>query len=370
MGAGRIQIMAQNEKGRYMKSVHITDIVCVRVVKEIIALRKEGIETTIVCAQVGVPDLIHLMGPIRFYRFRDFEQAAFLVTEEKPDIVHVHSEPAGLLAVLGCEQSPLRKAKFVLDIHDSVTLSSATDWIAKEDTLKAEAEDFKRADAVIVPSETYFKTFSKIFSPENGYNKKPILVRSLALDMPKPKSLTKLPGIAYWGGLTIDGWRDYKRLFTILGDIGWPVYAYAPGAEGLRSHYDDSGCVLRHCEYFDLMRQVSRHSLALIAPPSDGCKRWLGALPNKYFEAIALKIPILTWGCPDVALDIQRYGGGIVCADESSAIDVLRTRLTECKARTKPYTWAREIEPVVNTYQRLTGKISAGVGITLDTIKA
>jgi hypothetical protein len=361
--------MAQNEKGRPMKVVHVTETVCIRLVKEVIALRNEGINTVIVCAQVGAPDLISIMGPLRFYNFRNFEQASFVINEENPDVIHVHSEPAGLLSVLGCYRSPLRKKKFVLDLHDSVTLSAASDWIAKEDTLKAETEDFKRADAIIVPSNAYSDSYSRIFR-----DKKAVLVRSLALDVPQQKDLTKLTGLAYWGGLTVDGWRDYKRLFTIFGDIGWPVYAYAPGAEGLRDYYDDSGCVLRHCGYFDLMRQVSRHSIALICPPIENEPRWQSALPNKYWEAIAIGMPVLSLGCPEVGTDLARNGGGWYMPTEDAAITWLsQARLSgkglSVRPRTSRPTWASEIRPLVSTYQQLTGLIGAGVGLSIDNAR-
>ena len=268
---------------------HIARNACIRVMKEVISLRKAKIKTCVLGKSFGHQDMISLVGPVAHWQTEeDLLSTLWGATAE--DTYHVHAEPtdqAGLAHFI--RKSLGDKAVIVLDVHDSA-------WGAGQKAHPLEQLDLDAADAVIVPSTVYQNRLRG--------TRASIVIPSGCLVSPDDGIETGLPrlgGIVYEGGIGINDWRDYTTLFSDLSDAGVPVFCYSTSSAETVCHYHRTGVVMQFRHYRDLMVQLTRHDWALVCPPDDGNVQWDAARPNKFYESLAAGLPILTYGCKDVA---------------------------------------------------------------------
>lgn len=259
-----------------------------------------------VAKRYGYSDMVSMMGSIRIYQTA-IDLECLLRDVRSDDIVHVHAEP-GLEAGLAAECRKILlsgRTKIVLDVHDS-------EWGRGREAHRKEQADMQAADVIIVPSVIYEQRIELargMLAPQKPSS----VVHSAALFDPIPSddSLPTLGGIVYEGGIGVGDWRDYRDLFSLLCDAGARVFCYAPNAHDMMPAYHQTGAVLQMRPYRSLLVDLTRHDWALVCPPNDGNHEWWSAMPNKFFEALASGLPVLTYGCSEVGEIVKKANGAI-----------------------------------------------------------
>jgi glycosyltransferase involved in cell wall biosynthesis len=317
---------------------HIADVACVRVFKELIALKAAGYSTQPMAVVYGAGELMDQIGPVWFHR-RDDSLARILQALPFEAVFHIHAEPAGIAHFV-------RKVRpfspVVLDVHDA-------DWGRGKGATQLELLDLEACDAVVVPSEHY-----RLFVAERAASRREaVIVRSTCVGTPPEKpDYPRLGGIMYQGGMDLNGWRDYREMFALLTKAGCSVYAYAPDAANLTAEYARTGVVLQVREYLQMLTAMTRHDWSLVCPPRDGCGAWRSAMPNKFYESLWCGVPILTYGSDDVADQVNEFNLGYVFKNRDELVSWATKHLhasptEELRDRCRQYMKLRSMETQV-----------------------
>lgn len=296
---------------------HVAHNACIRVFKEAIALKHAGAQVLPVARRFGYSDMMAELGPVVIWQGEE-DLARVLQDCTSGDVIHLHGEPgpmAGLAAFVG-RVAP--HVTIVLDVHDS-------EWGRGRQAHPKELADLDAADMVIVPSKAYAEALPKWWHKGRPAVRIPsacVFGGMLdAVEQIKPEErMPHLGGVCYEGGIGLQDWRDYRALLSALTDAGVNVFVYAPNAHELVVPYCQSGAVVQMRPYRDLLSSLTRHDWALVCPPDDGNQEWLTAMPNKFFEAMLCALPVVTFGCPEVAEQVETHGLGVVLKDREALL--------------------------------------------------
>jgi len=289
--------------------VFVADNACIRVTKLAYAAKAAGYNVRYLCRNYGAPDLMSFMGDVGGWTCVD-ELARMLAKQcDGTEIFHVCPEPAGLAKYVRAAHP---SAAVVLDVHDS-------DWGRGLKLKVDEMSDEMAADSIIVPSSEYLQRYYNAF----GARKYCVVIYSAVPDYVSQRyaGLSKMPrSIGYEGGLDVGGWRDYRELFAMLTDAGAAVIAYSPAVDRVHDQYIPTGAIITTRPYRKMMSCMSRHEWALVCPAQDGNEPWRSAMPNKFFEACWVGVPVLTYGCDEASAFVKRYGCGLSFEDRAGLV--------------------------------------------------
>lgn len=289
---------------------HITTQTCPRYFKEIIALKKAGVDCIPIAERFPQSDFVHEVGPVHVCRgLADIEENISALPAGT--ICHVHSEPAGLAVVVKRNRNDL---PVVLDVHDS-------EWGRGREMLENERRDLEAADSVIVPSTTYLERCQRPavrVASGHGFRVEDIEVGLF---------LPPLPGVCYMGGCDVGGWRDYRKLFSAITETEMPLYVYSPDAVNMVQMYAPTGAVVQQRPYRQLAQAMARHTFGLVCPPADGSPEWASSAPNKLHEYLACGLYVLTYGCPEAAEYVETNQCGYCFANQAEMLTWIREEM-------------------------------------------
>jgi hypothetical protein len=320
---------------------HVAHNACIRVFKEAIALRSAGAQVVPVARRYGYGDMMAELGPVVIWQSEE-DLARVLQECTSGDIIHLHAEPGPMAGLAAFVHAYLPHVPLVLDVHDS-------EWGRGRKAHPKELADLEAADMVVVPSVAYASALPKVWHKGRPAVRIPsacIFGGMLdALETLEEKDrMPHLGGVCYEGGLGLKDWRDYRGLLSALTDCGVNVFVYAPNAHEMVVPYCQSGAVIQMRPYRDLLSSLTRHDWALVCPPGDGNQEWATAMPNKFFEAMLCALPVVSFGCPEVAGHVEKYGLGVVVKDRAALLEWAATTKAEPPhqlMRLRCVSWAR-----------------------------
>lgn len=280
---------------------------CIRVVKEMIALNKAGVETITLCHHMANADLQSLHQSIVYYTDQ-YDYRAKLERLRDIQLIHVHNEPDWLGRVARNSRPDL---PVVFDAHDlnSVRLG----WVEED-----EAFVFKHCDGFIFPSQGYYDLCVSNF----GLNPDACAV---ILSMNSEDHIINVPkarmnGIVYEGGLSapspeeqgsIDYMaRDMREVCGLSFRHGIPFVIFGANGEYV-NHYVPTGAMClppSHYEY--MMSELSRFDWGFIGNTKT-CSQRKYAMPNKLFEYVAAGIPVIVMNAEECGEFVEKNEIGI-----------------------------------------------------------
>ena len=330
-----------------MKIIITTQHACGRMVKMCRALKNLGYELHLITNRIPKNE-IPLFNSVSYYSDeKDFKKALSLFSDK--DIFHHHNESSWQATVIR-EVHPY--ARIVLDMHDSnYWRIEGMQWFEEDVAMQC-------ADALVFTSKSMQDTIEK-------YDKPHIIIPSAILEED-----FRYGAWHYWGGLVSQGghslptdenplesWRDYTALYSLFKDKK-QVFAYSPQwREGskLDNHYIELGAKLGVFSHNDLIDKMGRHDWSLCGNLRKD-RVWDLALPNKFYDAMAAGIPVMNFGCKEVATLINTFDVGINVETVDEAIerwDEHKSKRYKVHINRRFFTMEREIGKLEKLYEEL-----------------
>ncbi len=313
--------------------------------------------------------------PFYFQFWKRFVQE--IMDNEKPDVIHIHDLP---LAKVGYEIAKKSNAKFVLDLHENwaglLSVSEHTQtFLGRMLSSSKQWESYEKkygdlADQIVVVVE---EAKSRLI--EKGISKEKIIVISNTISIPLPiKSKEKYPvytfvyagGINYHRGLqyvldglamvnqTVSNWQ-----FMLVGS-GRYVEKLKNQAKKLQ--IENKVHFLGYQPYHKMMEYVSGADCGLI--PHIKSSHTDHTIPNKLFQYMYLKIPVLASNCDPIKRIVKECNSGLIYEfDDPKQFSKKALELIQGKyinhgenghqAVVKKYNWKKEEAMLIKKYDRL-----------------
>jgi glycosyltransferase involved in cell wall biosynthesis len=310
-----------------MRILMLSDHCCIRVIKEGTALEEDGHEITYMHRRIGNESLGYAL--TKEIRYQSVEEMTAKLMMSRPDLIHVHAEPADLVT---CAWHARPRTPIVFDVHDCILLRSGKN-------VREERLAFERADALIWPSPAFGRTVER-FHPKRVKHKPQLTVYPGLADwmFPPPQKLFMIPALVYEGGSVakeqVGGvtYRDFRTLVLQLNEQRIPMFIYPAGKDGGRHMWDVGGLTMPTLPYEQLLKQLGRFAYGVVAPGVFPDPYMRLCMPNKFFEYLAARIPVVTWGCNEVSKVVREHRCGVVL-DHPKQLD---RRMWEKMLRDRP----------------------------------
>ena len=290
---------------------------CIRTIKEGIALMQQGHAVTFLQKTMANWELLAELPVVSFFGnpFKMDESPEYYMRKlkmfQETDLIHVHNEPSwlGHKAKEACPDIPV-----IFDAHDlNLVRQTIRHNPEKKEATKDEIKSFKMCDGVIFPSVGYQEYCKKykalVYTPtEVIYS----MVNKHVLHMP---GVSRLPGIVYQGGLTINNnYRDYRQVASILNNMKIPFHIYDTTMNYMQQYTAAGAICMPTQSYYSLIRNLNRYDWGFVGSPIKS-SQWDRAMPNKMFEFIAAGIPCLVYQANECAEFVKKHNLGIVVDD-------------------------------------------------------
>jgi glycogen(starch) synthase len=285
----------------------------------------------------------------------------------KADIYHAHdSYPLVIAYIL----AKLKRSKLV---YDSVELAFDTSRpaSASKGRLRLWLERFivRRADAILATSQGHAEKIAAYYEVDktcvvmNCMEFRPLS----ALESPDP---ARGKVVVYSGSVTRSyGLYSLAKATTYLEGVTTLIM----GPENTRGYKRELGVLIRWLEAEDrvllldpvgteeVIAHLASANVGVIPPPRD-IPNYRYALPNKFFDYIMARLPVVTYATPDMRRLVEWHDIGIVLADESpeALADAIRSVLANEEyyranlEKIAPwYSWEMESAKMIDVYNRL-----------------
>ncbi len=313
-----------------------------------------------------------LKAPFYFRFWKRFVQE--IADKKKLDSIHIHDLP---LAKVGYETAKKNNAKFVLDLHENwaglLSVSEHTQtFLGKILSSNKQWKNYEKkygnlADQVIVVVEE-----AKNRLIEKGISKEKIMVISNTISIPLPiKSKEKYPvytfiyagGINYHRGLqyVLDGLAIVNQIvsnwqFMLVGS-GRYVEKLKNQAKQLK--IENKVHFLGYQPYHKMMEYVARANCGLI--PHIKSSHTDHTIPNKLFQYMYLKIPVLASNCAPIERIVKECNSGLIYQFDNpkqfseKALELIQGKNNNYgesgyQAVVKKYNWTKEEEILKEKY--------------------
>ena len=306
-------MQSKNTEDITMTIVFISHHLCERVMKEARALKKLGYTLHLLTNRIS-SNALDLFDSNTYYRNHiDLDRALGVFSDKY--IFHVHNEPTWMATVV---RTKYPSSKIVLDMHDSNYWRVEGDFSWYEEDVAMQC-----ADALVFTSQKMRDTIEK-------YGKPHIILPSANLREDfRYGAWHHMGGLVSQGGHSLpndenplEAWRDYTALYALLQGRK-QVFAYSPmfkAGSDIDTHYIATGAKLGNFEHEDLINQLGVHSWNLVGNIKQALV-WKRALPNKFFDAMAAGIPVVNFGCTEVATLVDAFDVGINVTSVDELLD-------------------------------------------------
>ncbi|WP_319762406.1 hypothetical protein [Maridesulfovibrio sp.] len=308
---------------------------CIRVVKEVDALRQKGISIDLLCSNINShPEIAEKVGTV-FYYNNYLELRSFLKDRHKDwDVIHAHNEPNCIIAstIEACNERPV-----VYDCHDMTSARSNIHGV------QAELEEycFKNCAASVHVSAGLKKIAFDKYGPQLSI----VLPSFPAITKTKKNNKPKLSGthVVYQGTITDSpdtkySYRYYLPFFKKLCEAGIHVHVFhspnttwekLPGYIALQNRtrfFHPHKCL----PYDQLIHEMGQFQWGFSGFNFDHLtekitKDYLdGALPNKFFDYVLAGITPIVINNSTTANWAEKNGFGYHAKDMDDFIRICK----------------------------------------------
>jgi len=291
---------------------------CIRLVKEAIALKKQG-------------HTVHLIGfkkPSKHEIFDTFTLCRSTIQLHNAikvlshnDIFHVHNEPNWLVpAVREVTDKPI-----VFDVHDSMQYRSDDE----KHKSCAERFAFELSDAFVFVSGPC-RDISLHAHPKQQKKPSIVLPPYVNEDFIKYRDWAWVGGLVYQGLMSTDKnppymqYANYKDFVKKTVELNLPFHVYTSNINDYFKEYYEGAIIEGSATYHDLMNMLGHYDWGVLGNLGV-YKDWNVAFPNKLFEYMAAGIPIVALNSEYSGKFIEEHGIGIAV----STLEELKARWSE-----------------------------------------
>lgn len=289
---------------------------------------------------------------------------------QRPRIVHCHdlnALPVGVLLKLFCG------SRVIYDAHELETERNGSHGVRKRLAKTAERLLIRNADHMITVSDSIADDYAARYDIKH-----PTVVRNIPISLPAEsrernvlREKIHVPDhetlFIYQGGLSAG--RGIELLLDVFARTGPETHVVFMGNGPLKEVIQQASKRLTNVHYLPAVppEQVLEHTCGAdlgLSFIEDTCLNHRYSLPNKLFEYLKARLPVVVNDLPDQQSLVEHYGAGwIVDASDPTCLakialflhdiprdEIERKRLGAERAA-RDLDWDAEIEPVKRWYQ-------------------